>query len=99
MKLKPCKEKKAVSAVLKDIYSVSQQVSPTSVTIDVDGCVTLENFKRLINYNKDMIAMETRDKTVYIYGEKLVVTACNRYSAVVRGCINSIELFPKEVDK
>ncbi len=97
MKLKPYKEKQPVSKLIKDIYSFSQEASPTSINIDVDGCITLENFKKLLDYNDTMIALETRDKTVYIYGEELTVITCNKYNATVCGEILKIEIFSKEV--
>ena len=95
MKLKPCKDKSTLSKIIKDTYSFSQQVASTSITIDVNGCVVLENFKRLVDYTNEMIALETKDKTVYIYGENLVLTSCNRYTAAVNGKIFKIEFFSK----
>ena len=97
MKLRPNKEKMPLSKVIKDVYSIAQETCPVSVTIDVSGCVTLENFRRIIEYNSGMIVMETLDKTVYIYGEDITVTSCSRYSAQVCGKIYKIEMFSKEV--
>jgi len=96
MKLKPCKEKKPVSKIIKDIYSVSQDASPTSISIDINGCTTLENFNKIIDYNGRMIALETYNKTVYIYGDNITITACNKYNATVSGEIMKIEIFTKE---
>ena len=95
MKLKPCKDKSTLPQIIKDTYSVSQQVSATSITIDVNGCIVLENFKKLIDYSSKMIALETNDKTVYIYGENIVLASCNRYNAVVCGEIFKVEIFSK----
>ena len=97
MRLKPNKEKQSMNVFLKDIYSVGQQSSSTSINIDIDGCINLENFKKLLNYEKNEISLETRDKTVYIYGTDLSITTCNKYTATVCGDIVKIEMFPKEV--
>ena len=97
MKLKPYKEKKTLFSTVKDIYSVNHKTSEVSVTIDVNGCTVLENFRRIIDYHSNMIAAETRDKTVYIYGNNITIATCNRYSATVYGEIEKIELFSKEV--
>lgn len=95
MKLKPCKDKSTLPKIIKDTYSFSQQVASTSIAIDVNGCVVLENFKRLVDYTNEMIALETKDKTVYLYGENIVLTSCNRYTAAVSGRIFKIEIFSK----
>ncbi|MBQ6896355.1 MAG: YabP/YqfC family sporulation protein [Oscillospiraceae bacterium] len=95
MRLKPSKEKRTFINSVKDIYSISHSVCPVSVSVDINGCVVLENFRRIISYDKNMIAMETDIKTVYIYGENIRVTACNRYSASVCGDIQKIEIFPR----
>ncbi|MBQ9845366.1 MAG: hypothetical protein IJO54_04725 [Oscillospiraceae bacterium] len=97
MKLKPYREKQPLSKAIKDIYSLAQDAAGVSVTIDVNGCVVIEDFRRIIEYNGDMIAVENRDKRVYLYGHNITVTSCSRYSATVCGEIEKIEIFSKEV--
>ena len=97
MKLKPYKEKQPFIKSVKDIYSVSYDVCSTSISIDINGCTVIENFRKLLNYTNSMIALETNEKIVYIYGEELKILTCNRYTASVCGEITKIEIFQKEV--
>ena len=97
MKLKPYKEKMSVKKYIQDTYSINSKSNSASINIDIEGCINLENFKKLLNYEKNEIALETKDKSVYIYGTDLSITTCNRYTATVYGDINKIEMFSKEV--
>ena len=97
MKLKPNREKKTVIDVFKDIYSNENEAAQTAISIDINGCINIDSFKRLIDYRQDSIVIETRQKRVYIYGEDLTILSCNRHSAVCNGKIRKIELFENEV--
>ena len=97
MKLKPNKEKYNLTDVLKDIYSSENDAVQTSVSIDVNGCINLDSFKKIIDYKNDTIILETKQKKVYIYGEDLTILACNKHNAVCNGKIRKIELFDNEV--
>lgn len=97
MKLKPSRDKQPFFKSVKDIYSVSCDACPTSISIDVNGCAVLENFRKILNYNNNSVAVETSEKIVYIYGEDIKIVNCNRYTASVCGEITKIEIFQKEV--
>ena len=97
MKLKPYREKQSIKQFINDTYSVRQKSNSASINIDVEGCINLENFKKLLNYDKNEIALEIRGKSVYIYGKDLSLRTCNRYTATVFGDIDKIEIFSKEV--
>ena len=97
MKLKPNKENEGIKTIFKDIYSGENDAIKTSVSIDINGCITLDSFKKLIDYRNNMIIMETKLKRVYIYGEDLIILACNKHNAVCSGKISKIELFDNEV--
>ena len=97
MKLKPNKEKNSIASALKDIYSMENDAVQTSISIDVNGCVNLEGFKKLIDYKNDKIIIETRQKRVYIYGDDLTILGCSKHNAVCSGKIVRIELFENEV--
>lgn len=97
MKLKPLKEKINLTAVVREIFSKTDKSADASITVDVDGGIILENFKRIIDYTKDKAVIETKRKTVYIYGENLEITFCDKNFAAAHGEIIKIELFSKEV--
>ena len=97
MKLKPVKEKIHLADVFKDMFSKVDKSSATSITVDVDGGITMENFKRIVDYTNEKAVIETGIKTVYIYGEKLQITFCDKHYATARGDIRKIEIFSKEV--
>ena len=94
MKLKPIKDKQPPRKAVKDIFSIAQQISAPSVSIDINGGICLENFEKLLNYTDNAISLVTKDKIVYIYGSNLTILNCNRYTASVRGNIDKIEIFP-----
>ncbi|MBR2028884.1 MAG: YabP/YqfC family sporulation protein [Oscillospiraceae bacterium] len=97
MKLKPVKEKIKFKDVLREMFSKADKSSATSIAVDVDGGITVENFRRIVDYTKEKAVIETRTKTVYIYGEKLEIIFCDRHYATARGDIRKIEIFSKEV--
>ena len=97
MKLKANKEKQTVMSSLRDIYSMENDAVQTAIAIDVNGCVTLESFKKLVDYRNDKIIIETKQKRVYIYGEELVILSCSKHNAVCCGKISRIELFENGV--
>lgn len=97
MKLKPDKEKISFSKVVKEMCSKIDKSSSTSLNIDLDGGITLENFKKIVDYKSDKVVIETKQKRVYIYGEKLSITYCDKHFATANGDIRKIEIFSKEV--
>ena len=97
MKLKANKEKQNVIGALKDIYSAENEAVQTAISIDINGCINIDSFKKLIDYRNDSIVIETRQKRVYIYGEDLIILSCNKHNAVCSGKITKIELFENEV--
>lgn len=98
MKLKVKKEKQSLISSLKDIYSAENNAVKTSVSIDINGCINLDSFKKLIDYCNNKIVIETQNKIVYIYGMELCILECSKHNAVCNGKIQKIELFDKEVD-
>ena len=97
MKLKPVKEKIHLVDVFREMFSREDKSSATSITVDVDGGITMENFKRIIDYTNRKAVIETGVKKVYIYGENLQITFCDKHYATARGDIRKIEIFSKEV--
>ena len=97
MKLKPNKEKVSIKSLFKDIYSSENDAVKTSVSIDINGCINIDSFKKLIDYRNDVIILETNQKKVYIYGENLIILTCNKHNAVCNGKIRKIELFDNGV--
>ena len=97
MRLKLLKEKIYLTDVIRDIFSKTDKSVNTSITVDVNGGITLENFKKIVDYTKDRAVIETKRKMVYIYGENLEITFCDKNYATAHGKITKIELFSKEV--
>ena len=97
MKLKPSKDKTAMKDVFREMFSKRDTSSATSLTIDIDGGITLENFKKLIDYTSSKTIIETKHKLVYIYGNNLVITYCDKHYATACGDIERVEIFSKEV--
>ena len=97
MKLKPLKERIKLTDVMSDIISKTDKSVNTSITVDVNGGITLENFRRIVDYTKNKAVIETKRKMVYIYGENLEITFCDKNYATAHGKITKIELFSKEV--
>jgi len=96
VRLKPIKEKLPLINVFKDMFSKTDTSSATSLTIDMDGGITLENFRKIIDYTNEKAVIETKNKIVYIYGANLVITHCDRHFATACGIIEKIEIFAKE---
>ncbi|MEG0019294.1 MAG: YabP/YqfC family sporulation protein [Oscillospiraceae bacterium] len=97
MKLKVNKEKDNVLNGIKTIYSKAYEGAQCIISIDINGFVMIENFKKIKDYTINKIIIETKQKNVYIYGEQLKVITCNRQTATVNGTIQKIEIFDKEV--
>ena len=97
MKLKPAREKISLKDVFWDMFSKTDISAATSITVDVGGGITMENFKRIIDYTKEKAVIETCRKMVYVYGENLEITYCDKHYAAARGDIRKIEIFSKEV--
>lgn len=83
--------------VIRDVFSKTDKSADTSISIDINGGITLENFKRIVDYTKDKAVIETKRKMVYIYGENIEITFCDKNYATAHGNITKIELFSKEV--
>lgn len=96
MRLKPEKEKISPAEVFKDIYSNENEASPTVISVDINGIINIENLKRIEDYRKDRIVLETKTKKVYIYGENLSILSCKKHCAVCVGIISRIEFFRTE---
>jgi len=99
MKLKPIKEKISMKTVISEMLSKTDKSSAASICIDVDGGIILENFRRIIDYKSDRVAISTKDKIVYIYGYNLSITYCDKHYATASGNIEKIEIFPGEGQK
>ena len=97
MKLKPQREKIAFKEMLKILKSTSDSTSNTAITLDVDGGICFENFKKILECRENKIVIETKRKTVYIYGQNLTLNSCSIHSATACGEIEKIEIFAKEV--
>lgn len=98
MKLKINKEKDNILQGIKTIYSSpTGNISQCIISIDIDGFVTLENFKKIKDYTESKIIIETAQKNVYIYGQNLKVNSCSKRTATASGKIQKIEIFDKEV--
>lgn len=95
LKLKPIKEKILFKDVIREMISKTDKSSPSSITIDIDGGITVENFRKIIDYTDKKVAMETKQKLVYIYGENIAITHCDRHFATACGTIEKIEIFSK----
>ncbi len=96
MILKPYKEKRHFSDVIKEIYSNNTEVSNTVIAFDAKGMVNVENFKKIADYSNEKIVLETKEKTIYIYGEDMSLLSCQKNCAVCTGNIFRIELFDTE---
>lgn len=96
MKLKSAKEKDGILSTFKDIYSNCSPIGETALSIDTDGCVTVDSFKKLVDYRKGVVILETKTRFMYIYGQNLVIVSCGKNSAVCKGDISKVELFAKE---
>ncbi|MBE6894060.1 MAG: hypothetical protein E7483_00420 [Ruminococcaceae bacterium] len=99
MRLKPVKEKISIKTVINEMFSKTDKSSAASICIDVDGGIVLENFRRIIDYKSDRVAIETRYKFVYIYGSNLSITYCDKHFASACGDIEKIEIFSGKEQK
>ena len=50
MRLKLLKEKIYLTDVIRDIFSKADKSVNTSITVDVNGGITLENFKKYLDF-------------------------------------------------
>ena len=97
MKLKVKKEKHSAILALKSIFFNMDTTTQCLVSVDVDGGIILENFKKIRDYNNTGIVLETKEKIVYIYGEDIKITFTGKRTAVAAGQITKIEMFEMEV--
>ena len=65
----------------------------TFLALDISGNMSVENFKELLCYDEDKIALKAGEKQIYIYGEDLKVLSYNKYDINLNGKINKIEIF------
>lgn len=91
--LKTYKDKRSFTDFVKEIYSDKVETSNTVIAFDANGVVNIENFKRIADYGNSKIVLETKEKSIYIYGENLSLLSCRKNCAVCTGNISKIELF------
>ena len=96
---KPKYSKTTINDILYSMSKNAGNISPCIISIDITGSVIIENFKKLREYTKDKIIVQSKEKIVYIFGSKLKITSCNKFSAMIKGEINKIEIFENEVTK
>ena len=96
MKPKPFRKKEGIAAAFRDIYSNANQYGETEISIDTNGFVAIDNFKKLIDYRKGVVVAATVRKRIYIYGENLVIVSCGKNSAVCKGDISRVEMYESE---
>lgn len=78
---------------IKSIADRKASAVSTFISMDINGSVIIEGFKKLIDYTDRGVTVNANGKLVYLHGESLKITACNKYNIFVSGKITSIELF------
>ncbi len=69
------------------------EIIPTLITMDVAGGVVIDGASRFLNYDNRKISVNSKGKTIYIYGEDLKITAYSKENISIRGTIEKIEFF------
>ena len=91
--MKIIKSKDNFIRALKSVTDREFNIVDTFITIDLDGNMIIEGTNSYINYSGEKISLNSQDKTIYIYGEKLKVLSCSKSGLHITGDIKRIELF------
>lgn len=78
--------------IIQGITDDGHRVSDTLITIDLNGCLIIDCFEKIIDYNQQCIAVQAARKYVTVSGEKLVITNCDKSIIRIKGNITRIEL-------
>lgn len=91
MKIK--KHSESVVQGLKSIAEKGNFAMPTLFSLDIQGHLVIEKFNKLLDYNAEIITLETAHKIVQIYGENLKIDSCSKDIICISGIINKLEIF------
>ncbi len=72
----------------KDISAVS-----TLLSVDINGNLIVESFRKLIEYDSNKISLDTGCKLVYIYGQNMKILTFSKAQLQIDGEITKIEFF------
>lgn len=72
--------------ILKDL-----QVNQPTLTIIGNTFVSIENYLSIIEYENDLIKVKTKDKTIKILGNKLLLKYITDGEIGIKGVIYSVE--------
>ena len=78
---------------IRSIADLKTNAAHTFIALSVDGNLSVENFKKLLDYREDKIVLSAGNKTLYIYGERLKVLSYNKYDINITGEIKKLEIF------
>lgn len=82
---------------IKKARELSGQVIKTEISVDENGGIWVDSFNKILDYTKDKLVLETKNKTIYIYGDEITVISCDKHTASAQGKVKKIEIFAKEV--
>lgn len=89
--MNPNNKKDGIMQVFRSVTDASLSAVPTFLSIDINGNLIIESFRKLIEYNSKSIILNTGTKQVYIYGEKLCIKSFSRTQLQIDGKITKIE--------
>jgi len=81
-----------LKGIIQGITDDGYHASDTLITIDLNGCIIIDRFEKIIDYNRQCIAVQAARKSVTVSGENLVITNCDKSIIRIKGKITGIEL-------
>ena len=78
---------------LHTVADTKTNAAHTFLALSVDGRLSVESFKKLLDYQEDRIVLSAGGKTLYIYGDNLKVLSYNKYDINITGKVTKFEIF------
>ncbi len=84
-----------IMSITKALKAITNNniVNQTIISLDLSGNLTIEGFKKLIDYTDTMIQLKAFNKILYIYGTNINIASCTKHGANVMGNIERIEIY------
>ncbi len=81
-----------LKSIISGITDDNRSVSDTLITIDFGGCLIIDSFEKIIDYNRQCISVQAAGKGIEISGDNLVITGCDRNIIRIKGDISGLKL-------
>lgn len=83
--------KDRIKTVINNLTEKSAEINKTLISIDTNGNISIENFKKLLQCTDTYISLLADRKQINIYGSKILILGCDKHTCYMSGNIERIE--------